>query len=204
MPRLRLTGSSLELQYLASNRDPALAGYSEVCIPWRQPMSLWPVGRNAMGRQYGRVMFSYPGTANDLRLSTRPVRSHHFAALALFLIFALLALIGCGDSAALGQQVVDPNPVNNPTSETTAETPAHKVQLSWNAAPAPVQGYNLYRGTKSGGPYTRMNAKLVPSTHFTDSSVKAGLTYYYVATSLDKKSVESKYSNQVKVEVPTP
>lgn len=77
------------------------------------------------------------------------------------------------------------------------QTP-HLVTLIWTAAPGAVS-YNVYRGTKSGGPY---DTKLGPTTDttFANSPVMAG-TYYYVVTSVGKNGKESKYSEEIKARV---
>jgi fibronectin type 3 domain-containing protein len=66
-----------------------------------------------------------------------------------------------------------------------------------------VLGYNIYRGSKSGGPYSRVNSVLDPSTTYVDGAVQSGQNYYYVTTAVDSKGVESGYSNQVQVAIPT-
>jgi hypothetical protein len=78
----------------------------------------------------------------------------------------------------------------------------HRVTLSWRSANTGVAGYNIYRALGPRGPYTRVNSKPHPDATFTDTSVEAGLTYYYIATSVNKHGRESKYSNQVRVEIP--
>ena len=65
-------------------------------------------------------------------------------------------------------------------------------------------GYNVFRGTTSGGPYSKINSVLNASTNFTDNSVQAGQTYFYVTTAVDGSGMESSYSNQVKAVIPTP
>lgn len=82
--------------------------------------------------------------------------------------------------------------------------PDHLAMLSWNASASPVNGYYVYRGTTSGGPYTRLNASEDTSLSYTDSAVTAGQTYYYVVTAVDSNNVESSYSNQVAATIPTP
>jgi fibronectin type 3 domain-containing protein len=73
----------------------------------------------------------------------------------------------------------------------------HTVGLTWNASTSSVVGYNVYRGTTEGGPYsTKLNSSAVSSTTFTDSSVSSGTTYYYVVTALDSNNDESTYSNE--------
>ncbi len=49
-----------------------------------------------------------------------------------------------------------------------------------------------------------LNSSVVPSTDYTDSSVAAGQTYFYVLTSVDSQGLESVQSSQVKAVIPTP
>jgi fibronectin type 3 domain-containing protein len=62
----------------------------------------------------------------------------------------------------------------------------------------------VYRGAKSGGPYSKISSSLNESTSYTDNSVQAGQTYYYVTTDVDTTGVESVYSNQIQVVIPSP
>ena len=57
---------------------------------------------------------------------------------------------------------------------------AHSATLNWTASTSIVVGYNVYRGTTSGGPYTRLNSSVNVPTTYIDSSVVSGQTYYYV------------------------
>ena len=97
---------------------------------------------------------------------------------------------------------------NSPTvislSGAGVQTPSHSAALSWTASASLVIGYNVYRGTESGGPYTKLNSSLIQTTSYTDSAVQAGQSYYYVVTAVDSSNSESVYSNQVSVTVPTP
>jgi Abnormal spindle-like microcephaly-assoc'd, ASPM-SPD-2-Hydin len=100
------------------------------------------------------------------------------------------------------------NAANTPTIETLTGsgtvTTAHSVSLSWNSSPSAVVGYNLYRGAKSGGPYAKVNSVLNASTSYTDNSVQAGTTYYYVSTAVNGSGTESMYSNQLQAVIPSP
>jgi hypothetical protein len=78
----------------------------------------------------------------------------------------------------------------------------HSAALTWTASTSVVVGCNVYRGSTSGGPYTKLNSSLDASTTFTDSSVLSGQTYYYVVTAVDSNNVESTYSNQVTAVIP--
>jgi hypothetical protein len=81
---------------------------------------------------------------------------------------------------------------------------AHTVDLSWDPSTSQVMGYNVYRGTHSGGPYSKLNSSLLDETSFTDGSVEPGETYFYIAKSADGNSRESPPSNEVKVVIPKP
>jgi fibronectin type 3 domain-containing protein len=82
--------------------------------------------------------------------------------------------------------------------------PQHSVDLTWGPSTSTVVGYNVYRGSQSGGPYSRLNSAPEASTSFTDNSVQGGRTYYYVATAVDQGGAESEFSNEVQAPVPTP
>jgi hypothetical protein len=79
----------------------------------------------------------------------------------------------------------------------------HTVTLTWAASPS-VAGYNVYRGTVSGGPYTRINTALEAATNYLDSTVQSGETYFYAVTSVDSSGMESAFSSPVTVVVPSP
>jgi fibronectin type 3 domain-containing protein len=99
------------------------------------------------------------------------------------------------------------NAVNAPTSEALGGTGTTAVQysvnLSWNPSTSShVAGYNIYRGTKPDGSYTRINSALNEGTTFPDNSVVSGTTYYYATTAVDMRGIESGYSNKVHVKIP--
>lgn len=100
------------------------------------------------------------------------------------------------------------NAINSPTivqlSGTGMVAGSHSVDLTWNAGDGNAVGYNVYRGTASGGPYQQINTALDASTDYTDGTVVAGTTYYYVATEVNSQGQESGYSNQTKAVVPSP
>jgi hypothetical protein len=83
-----------------------------------------------------------------------------------------------------------------------AATP-HTVALTWDASSSPVTGYFVYRGSKSDGPYSKINSSENSSTSYSDSTVADGQVYYYVVTAVDSSNIESAYSNQVSVTIPT-
>jgi opacity protein-like surface antigen len=102
----------------------------------------------------------------------------------------LLALLACGCGSS-GNSASVPVPQQ------------HSAALSWTASTTGgVAGYNVYRSTVSGGPYTRINTTLQALTNYDDLTVQAGQTYYYVVTAVNGSGVESVDSNQVTATIP--
>src|SRR4029077_3445587 len=83
---------------------------------------------------------------------------------------------------------------------------AHSVDIAWDASSsAALQGYNVYRSTVSGGPYTKISPVLAASALlFTDTSPVSGKQYFYVVTAVDTSGAESAASTQVAVTIPVP
>ena len=111
--------------------------------------------------------------------------------------------------AASGSLSFFSNASNSPSAETLTGTgtppPQHSVNLSWTASTSQnISGYNIYRGVKSGGPYSKINSVLNASTLYSDTTVADGMTYYYVTTAVDSSNVESAYSNQTTAVIPPP
>lgn len=81
----------------------------------------------------------------------------------------------------------------------------HTAALTWVASTsAGVTGYNVYRGTVSGGPYTLVNSTPVAAITYTDAGVAAGTAYYYVVKSVGSDGSLSAASSEVTAAVPTP
>ena len=97
------------------------------------------------------------------------------------------------------------NSSGSPQTVSLSGAGTHDVILSWTASTTPgVVGYNVYRGTTSGGPYpTQLNSAPINGTTYTDETVQAGRTYYYVVTAVASNDVtQSADSNQVSATVP--
>jgi len=77
---------------------------------------------------------------------------------------------------------------------------SHYVTLAWNTVSG-AAGYNVYRGTTTGGPYNQITAGISPAT-YTDDNVSAGATYYYVVTDVNNAGQESGYSNESPAVIP--
>ena len=72
-----------------------------------------------------------------------------------------------------------------------------EVSLDWNDnAESDFAGYNVYRSTTGGGPYDQLNAALVLTSDYVDSTAENGATYYYVVRAVDSMGAESGNSNE--------
>jgi hypothetical protein len=93
-----------------------------------------------------------------------------------------------------------------PLSGTGLAALAHSVDVTWVASTStPLQGYNVYRSTVSGGPYTKLSPTLSPTTLlFTDTTPLSGKQYFYVVTALNTSGAESSASSEVAVTIPFP
>jgi hypothetical protein len=99
---------------------------------------------------------------------------------------------------------VSSSPTVASASGTGLSASAHTVTLQWSPSKSDVAGYNIYRGTSTGGPYSRLNSGANVSTSFVDASVASGKTYFYVTTAVDSSGGESSKSNEVRAVIPTP
>jgi hypothetical protein len=90
---------------------------------------------------------------------------------------------------------------SGPTS-TPPSTGQHTVDLNWGASSSQVIGYRVYRSEISGGPYNPLNGTTINAMSYSDSSVAANTTYYYVVAAVNAAGTESSYSNQATAVVP--
>jgi Abnormal spindle-like microcephaly-assoc'd, ASPM-SPD-2-Hydin len=107
--------------------------------------------------------------------------------------------------AVTGSVTVASNASNSPVTIAVsgggvAPPSTYSVNLSWApSASSGVSGYDVYRSTVSGGPYTEIGS--ASTVDYTDSSVQANTEYFYVITSVDA-GVQSGYSSQIAVSIP--
>ncbi len=78
----------------------------------------------------------------------------------------------------------------------------HSVTLTWGSSSSSVVGYDVYRATTSGGPFTLQTTSPISATTYTDSNAQSGQTYYYVVTSVDSTGDQSSYSNVASAMIP--
>ncbi|MCA1954812.1 MAG: Ig-like domain-containing protein [Anaerolinea sp.] len=81
------------------------------------------------------------------------------------------------------------------TDLTVSGVTASSVALSWSAASG-ANGYYVYRSLLSGGGYQLLGATV--GTTYTDTTVQAGVGYYYVVVAVDTTTwLQSGWSNEV-------
>jgi Abnormal spindle-like microcephaly-assoc'd, ASPM-SPD-2-Hydin len=97
-----------------------------------------------------------------------------------------------------------PNPKMNITlsgAGTSNQQPS--VELKWQqSTSSQVVGYFVYRGTKLGGTYSKLNSEPESGLNYTDNTVASGQTYVYVVTSVGSDGVQSSYSSPINVSIP--
>jgi Abnormal spindle-like microcephaly-assoc'd, ASPM-SPD-2-Hydin len=108
--------------------------------------------------------------------------------------------------AATGSVTVASNATNSPTislSGTGVQPSSHTVDLTWTASTSTdVVGYNIYRSTISGGPYSILDSAPVAADEYVDSLLASGQTYFYVVRSVDGTGTESANSSEVQAAIP--
>jgi hypothetical protein len=108
-----------------------------------------------------------------------------------------------GGSAA-GTLSITSDAQNSPLTVPLSGTGTHFVTLSWQESGSQIAGYNVYSSSVSGGPYSLINSSLIGPTNYIDATVAAGQTYFYVVTAVNTAGVESDYSNESTIVVPSP
>jgi hypothetical protein len=109
-------------------------------------------------------------------------------------------------SEAASLSIAD-NSSGSPQTVSLSGTGTHDVILSWTASTtAGVVGYDVYRGTTAGGESaTPLNSSPITGTTYTDGTVQAGQTYYYVVTAVASGDVtQSADSLPASATVPSP
>ena len=66
----------------------------------------------------------------------------------------------------------------------TAAQTVHQIVLTWNASTTTGVNYNVYRGTVTGGPYTKITGSPVTALTYADTNGTGGTKYFYVVTAI--------------------
>ncbi len=93
------------------------------------------------------------------------------------------------------------SPTLEPVTGTGTAQGSYSVSLSWSGDATAV-GYNVLRGKAAAGPFHQINTALDSTTDYTDATVAAGATYYYVTTAVNAQGEQSSYSNVTEAVIP--
>jgi Concanavalin A-like lectin/glucanases superfamily len=135
------------------------------------PATPWHVMRNGTTSQYTR------GRADEVAvyggaLPAATIRTHFEA----------------------GRDIADSTPPAVPTG-LTATARLGRVELDWSdVIDSDLDGYDVYRATDAGGPFSRIDASRLTASAFTDTTVAGGTTYFYAVTASDDANNRSPLS----------
>ena len=172
-PDLILTDNLAEIEAsnTGSNESVAHMGLLTVLLQWSADD---PV--DSKEQLHNDVVYAYQGNRN-------PFVDHPEWVGCIF-------LASCGGSG-------DTTPPAAPTG-LVAVAGSGAIDLNWSDnREADLAGYTVYRASQSGGPYTALNGALLAASAYSDASVTAGTTYWYVVTASDASPNESALSAEV-------
>lgn len=76
----------------------------------------------------------------------------------------------------------------------------HSVRIAWTYTQGSdlATGFNVYRATTTGGPYTKQTAMPIPlaTLNYSDTTGVGGIKYFYVVTAVDASGSESAFSSE--------
>lgn len=101
---------------------------------------------------------------------------------------------GCGTEFSPDFAVIDANGTPKPdlpTNLVTSPVSRTSIKLDWSQG-AGETGFEVYRGTASGGPYTFITLTAADIASFTDTGLSAGTKYYYVIRSVSNTGASAK------------
>jgi len=108
------------------------------------------------------------------------------------------------DSAESASLSIMDNASGRPQTVALSGSGEYDIILSWTTSTSSgVIGYNVYRGTASGGESsTPLNSTPINGPAYVDTSVTAGTTYYYEVTAVSSTGTQSAESDEVSASVP--
>lgn len=193
-----LTGTGIASQQGLLSSSPATLNFGNVTANSTQSQSVTITNTGAASVTVSGV--TVVGAAFSLGSLTTPFALGPQQSIQLAVGFAPTT-----SGSAAGTLTLTSNAQNGTLTVPLAGTSAnHSVALSWNGTGSQISGYNVYRSTVSGGPYSMINGTLVIPSNYTDQTVIAGTIYFYTVTEVGTSGAESGYSNEVSVVVPSP
>lgn len=151
-----------------------------------------------------------------VRLTTRPFLESMNIPLAILRVSVLTSAVICLPMIGHASQVAQalgsaPAPVVVPPRSDDAPQTQPSVKLVWKASTSPGVKYNIYRSGAKGeclksksNDCKKINSAPVASTSYTDKTVQAGQSYFYVTRSISSGATESGPSNEAQVTISSP
>ena len=173
----------------------ASAGDSQVGLNWNDNTELDLAGYNVyrsttQGGPYSKVNTAVVVTSDHTDTGLSNGTTYYYVVTA---VDNCANESGNSNEASATPAAVPPAPPTN-----LVATPGfQQVALDWDDNTEPdFAGYNVYRSTTQGGPYTKINGALVVASIYTDTGLTNGVTYYYVVTAENTGGQESANSNE--------
>ena len=192
------TGTGVSTPVGTLNASPVSLAFGNVNVGSSSSKTVTLSNSGTASVSVSSISFNAPGYATS---ATTPFTVAAGNSTSITVTFAPQA-----SGAANGIATLSSNAGNSPAtvslSGTGTTVTAHSVALSWIASTSVVVGYNVYRGSQTGGPYQKINSTLQSGSGYTDTAVTSGQTYHYVVTAVDGSGTESTYSNEAIAAIP--
>lgn len=199
--RVSLTGTGVPAQQGLLSSSPTTLSFGNVTVNSTQSKSATITNTGTASVTVSAVTVA--GAAFSLGNLTTPFTLRTQQSIPLTVGFAPKT-----SGSAAGTLTIRSNAQNGtltvPLAGTAGTAASHSVALSWTGPGSQIAGFNVYRSTVSGGPYSKINGALVVPTNYSDQTVVSGTTYSYTVTAVATNGAESGRSNQTTVAVPTP
>lgn len=188
-------------------------GDRQVLLTWQAPTSLEDGSPTAAPLLYNVFRASSPDTRPARPLNPEPIAATRYVDLAVqndaTYHYSVRALLGAGGPASHASDTIPATPEDTTAPAQprglVAVAAGATVRLAWEAVTDPdLAGYHVYRSATPARGFTRVTAALQAPTTFVDTQVRAGQTYYYVVTAIDRsrRANESVPSAEVAASVP--
>lgn len=173
----------------------ATAGNTQVNLTWNAVTGAtgYNLGRSATSGGPYTTIATNVTSANYTDTSVTNGTTYYYVATA----------VNANGESAYSNEVSSTPQVPSSSSPTNllATAGTGQVSLTWDAV-TNATGYNVKRATTAGGSYISI-AENVSTTAYTDTSVAAGITYYYIVTALTSGG-ESANSNEASATLSAP
>ncbi|HYE53263.1 MAG TPA: PA14 domain-containing protein, partial [Chitinophagaceae bacterium] len=109
---------------------------------------------------------------------------------------------GCNAFFSPDFKVVPADGVNKPDAArnlTAFSNSPTSIQLNWSDNPSPAfneTGFEIYRATKAGGPYTFVTITAADVLTYLDQNLASGKTYFYIVRAVNNTSAAPANSNE--------